>query len=335
MTSFRDPRDTAPTDPLDRLGDLALPDPDPALMRADIARARDRFVTAGLSPAAPEPSRIARWLSPRRLGIAGSAATASVMAAFLLLPQAQLPLTQMPDGSDHKAVATEGVAPEDAHSVAETDMAQEAQPAPAPPSAASRSAATAPRDVTIPAAPLPEPDFPPLAAAPPAGGGGSAGSAGPAYETASEAIASAAPVAPSKTLPRLGAKPRHKPGDASLVDLALPPEEEDFSGSLSFSLSGDQDGLYLDREEGRLAIPVWETAPGMTIQMTDVYLLPARRGFPQILMMKGQLGDQQPWQIFRVSEDAVTFDKVITDLVKPARSPGQVEAILNRLPPPD
>ncbi|MBJ2149548.1 hypothetical protein [Paracoccus sp. IB05] len=333
MTSCRDPRDTAPTDPLDRLADLALPDPDPALMQADIARARERFVAAGLSAAASEPSLIARWLSPLRLGMAGSAATASVMAAFLLLPQGQLPLAQMPDGSDRKTVAAEGAAPEDEHAVAQSDMAPDAVPAPAPATAASRSAAAAPRDVTIPVAPLPEPDYPPLAAAPPASGGN--GSARPAYEAAAEAIASAAPAAPSRTLPRLGAKPRHAPGDAALVDLALPEEEAEFSGSLSFSLSGDQDGLFLDREEGRLAIPVWETAPGMTIQMTDVYLLPARRGFPQILMMKGQLGDQEPWQIFRVSADAVTFDKVITDLVKPARSPGQVEAILNRLPPPD
>lgn len=333
MTSDRDPQNPAPPDdPLHRLAALDLPAPDPAVMRADIARARERFIAAGLHAAAP-PSRLQRWFSPLRLGLAGSSATACAMAALLLLPSDQGPSTGIPERSDFNSTARGGTLADDPAALADNAPMPEEAPAPLAPPASKKSAAAAPRDVTIVEPPLPAPDFPSMAAVPPTAGGNTA--AGSAYEPAAEALASAAPAAPSNSLPRLGARPRSARGDTALVDLDLPEEEAELTDTLAFSLSGDAEGIYLDRDAGRLAIPIWETAPGMTLQMTDAYLLPARGGFPQILMIKGRSGDQEPWQIFRVGEDEVSFDRVITDLVKAARSPGQVQAMLNRLPPPD
>ncbi|WP_112313156.1 hypothetical protein [Pseudogemmobacter bohemicus] len=340
MTGDRDP--LIPRDPLDRLAELALPGPDPARLRADIARAREAFVAAGLPKARPAAGGIARWLSPLRFGLAGSTATAGVMGFFLLLPSGQ-----MPDGSGRNGAAGDtalvggavpNVAETGAISESVADMAAEIA-APAPPaSPVSKSASAAVPDMTLPEMPpsVAAEEASELAMIAPAAPTALPPALAPPAATAPAATPSAAGSgAPANTLPRLGARPRNDPGNAALVDLDLPEEEAEFTGSLGFSLSGDQDGIFLDREEGRLAIPIWETAPGISIQMTDVYLLPARGGFPQILMMKGKLGDQEPWQIFRVGEEAVTFDKVITDLVKEARSPGQVDAILRRLPPPD
>ena len=335
-------------DPLDRLATLTLPEPDAARMQADIARARARFVEAGqqMHPAGGGfLARLRARFLPGGLTFAGGLVAAG-LAAVVILPM-QLRQTPGPlvapdaDGAAPAAIAERTASAQaadeapyggvSASSVDPRDLASApAAAAPAPPVA----------EVTLPEPTAPTAEFAEADLAQPAPAPGARSSlvppspAAPGAAAGTDALlASGAERTPSTTLPRIGPRPRLSATELSQVRLELPSENAIFSGSASFTVAGDTEGVWLERDNGRLTIPLDATTPGLSLDMTDMFLLPERRELPAFLVMMGELDGTRAWQIFRVGKDQITYDRVLTTLQKDAVTPGQVEGMLAQLPP--